>query len=55
MMRCIVENSNGHPLRSREILTSLSFTCAACSQGKLIIRPSFTKVIFESLAFLEHI
>ena len=52
MMCRIVENSNGHPLRSRQILTSPSFTC---SQGKLIIRPSFTKVIFESLTFLEHI
>ena len=54
-MRRIVENSNGHPLKSRQILTSPSFTCATCSQGKLIIRPSFTKVISESSAFLERI
>ena len=54
-MHHIVENSNGHPLRSKQILTSPSFTCAACSQGKLIIRPSFTKVIFESPTFLERI
>ena len=52
MMCRIVENSNGHSLRSRKILTSPSFTC---SQGKLIIRPSFTKVIFKSPAFLERI
>ena len=55
MMRHIIENSNGHLLRSRQILTSPSFTCAACSRGKLIIRPSFTKVISESPAFLERI
>ena len=55
MMRRIVENYNRHPLRSKQILTSPSFTCGACSQGKLIIRPSFTKVISESLAFLERI
>ena len=54
-MRRIVENSNGHPLRSKQILTSPSFTCVACSQGKLIIRPSFTKVISECPAFLERI
>ena len=55
MMRRIVENYNGHPSRSKNFLTSLSFTCATCSQGTLIIRPSFTKVIYESLAFLEGI
>ena len=52
MMRRTVENSNGHPLRSKQILTSPSFTCVACSQGKLIIIPSFTKIIFESPVFL---
>ena len=55
MIRRIVENSNRHPLRSKQILTSPSFTCGACSQGKLIIRTSFTKVISESLTFLERI
>ena len=55
MMHCIVENSNGHPLRSTQILTSPSFSCAAYSQGKLIIRPLFTKVISESPTFLERI
>ena len=55
MMRHIVENSNGRPLRSKQILTSPSFTYVACSQGKLIIRPSFTKVLYESPAFLKCI
>ena len=55
MMRRIVQNSNGHPLTSRQILVTNGYTCAACSKGKLIIRPSFTKVTFESPAFLEHI
>ena len=55
MMRRIVQNSNGNPLTSRQILVTDGYTCAACSKGKLIIRPSFTKATFESLAFLERI
>ena len=55
MMRRIVQNSNGHPLTSRQILVADGYTCAACSKGKLIIRPSFTKVTFESPTFLERI
>ena len=55
MMRRIVQNSNGHPLTSRQILVTDGYTCAACSKGKLIIRPSFTKVTFESPSFLERI
>ena len=55
MMRHIVQNSNGHPLTSRQILKSHDFCCTACSQGKLIIRPSFPKIASKSPAFLEHI
>ena len=55
MMLRIVRNSNGHPLTSRQILVANGYTCAACFKGKLIIRPSFTKVTFESPAFLERI
>ena len=55
MMRRIVPNSNGHPLTSKQILVSDGYTYAACSKGKLIIRQSFTKVTFESPAFLERI
>ena len=55
MMCRIVQNSNGHLLTSRQILVTDGYTCAACSKGKLIIRPSFTKVTFESSAFLERI
>ena len=55
MMCRIVQNSNGHPLTSRQILVTDGYTCVACSKGKLIIRPSFTKVTFESPAFLERI
>ena len=51
----IVQNSNGHPLTSRQILVTNGYTCAACSKGKLIIIPSFTMVTFESPAFLERI
>ena len=55
MMRHIVQNSNGHPLPSRQILVTDGYTCAACSKGKIIIRPSFTNVKFESPSFLERI
>ena len=55
MMRCIVQNYNGHPLTSRQILKSYDFSCTTCSQGKLIIRSSFTKIAFESPVFLERI
>ena len=55
MMRRIVQNSNGNPLTRRQILVTDGYTFAACSKGKLIIRPSFTKVTFESPAFLECI
>ena len=55
MMRRIVQNYNGDPLTSRQILVSDGYTCAAYSKGKLILRPSFTKVTFESPAFLERI
>ena len=55
MMRHIVQNFNGHPLTSRQILVTDGYTFATCSKGKLIIRPSFTKVTFESPAFLECI
>ena len=51
----LVQNSTGHPLTSRQILVTDGYTCVACSKGKLIIRPSFTKVTFESPAFLERI
>ena len=55
MMRHIVQNSNRHPLTSRQILKCHDFRCTASSQGKLIIRPSCTKIAFESPTFLEHI
>ena len=44
MMRKIIENSHGHPLKNQKIFQSNEFSCAACSQGKLIIRPSLAKI-----------
>ena len=34
---------------------SSDYPCIACSQGKLIVRPSHTKVLVESPTFLERI
>jgi hypothetical protein len=48
MMRRIVENSHGHSLKNLKILLPSDNPCVACSQGKLITRPSTTKVNFES-------
>ena len=55
MLRRIIQNSNGHTLINQRILNSNEFTCAACSQGKLITRPSPVKVGVESPTFLERI
>ena len=55
MIRKIIENSHGHTLKNQKILQSKKFSCAACSQGKLVIKPSTAKVEIESPAFLERI
>lgn len=55
MMRKIIENSFGHSLKTKEILQFKEFSCAACSQGKLITRPSPVKIVTESPLFLERI
>ena len=55
MMRRIVQNSNRHPLTSKQILKSHDFSCIACSEDKLIIRPSFTKIASKSPTFLKRI
>ena len=55
MMRRIIKNSSGHSLKNQKIFLSNEFSCAACSQGKLIIRPSPTKIRTEPLAFLQRI
>ena len=38
MMQIITENSNMHQLKNQKILLSNEFSCAACYQGKLIVR-----------------
>ena len=55
MMRQIIENSYGHPLKNQKILLSSDYPCTAYSQGKLIVRPSHTKILVESPTFLERI
>jgi hypothetical protein len=55
MMCRIIENSHGHPLKNQKILLPSDYPCAACSQGKLIIKPSPSKVIVESPSFLQRI
>ena len=55
MMHRIIEHSHGHPLKNQKILSPNEYSCVVCSQGKLIVRSSFTKVISESPVFLERI
>ena len=55
MMRRIIENSHGHPLKNQKIFQSNEFSCTVRSQGKLIIRPSPVKIGIESPTFLEQI
>ena len=40
MMRRIIENSHGHPLKNQKIFLSKDFSCIACFQGKMITRSS---------------
>ena len=55
MMRRIILNSRGHPLKNTKVLLSKDYFCETCSQGKLITRPSITKVELESPYFLQRI
>jgi hypothetical protein len=55
MMRRIIENFHGHPLKNQKILLPSDYPCAACSQGKLIIKPPFSKIIVESPSFSQRI
>ena len=55
MMRRIIEQSHRHPLKNQKILLPNEFSCDPCSQGKLIVRPSFNKIMSESPVFLERI
>ena len=52
MMHRIIQNTKGHPLKDTKVLLSKDYNCEACSQGKLIIKPSITKVDLESPLFL---
>ena len=55
MMCRIFKHSHEHPLNNQKILLPNEYSCFAYSQGKLIVRPFFTKFIYESIVFLERI
>ena len=55
MVRRINTSSHGHSLNDYRILTNNEYARSACSTGKLITRPSVTKVTGESPKFLERI
>ena len=55
MMRQIVEQSHEHPLKNQKILLPNEFSYDPCSQGKLIVRPSFNKIMSDHQFFLERI
>jgi hypothetical protein len=45
----------GHPLKNQKILLPSDYPCAECSQGKLVVKPSPSKVIVESPSFLQRV
>ena len=51
MIRKVIENSHGHTLKNQNVLQSKKFSYAACSQGKLVIKPSVANVGVESRTF----
>ena len=51
-MRRIIKNSHGHLLKNQKILQFKEFLCVVCSQGKLVVRPSPSKVEIESPRFV---
>jgi hypothetical protein len=53
MMRRIIENSQGHPLKNQKILLQSDYPCAACSQCKLE-SPSFLQIIQGDICGLIH-
>ena len=55
MMCRVLTNSIGHNMPGSRIPFANKFICEACAKGKLIVRPSRTKVGIESPIFLEHI
>ena len=55
MMCRIIENSHEHPLKNQKILLHSDYPCSAYSQGKLITKPSSSKIVVECPSFLERI
>ena len=55
MMIRILTNSIGHNMLISIIPYVNKFICEACVKGKLIVRPSRTKIEIESPIFLEWI
>ncbi|GJY75703.1 retrovirus-related pol polyprotein from transposon TNT 1-94 [Tanacetum coccineum] len=56
MMKRIVENTHGHPLKYQKFSKIDKVPlCTSCSLGKLIVRPSPLKIENESPIFLERI
>ena len=55
MIRRMMKYSHGHPLKNHKILLPSDYPCSTCSQGKLIIKPFFSKIAIESPSFLKRI
>ena len=55
MMRRIIDNSIGHPLKNQKVIPRDELPYSSCSSGKLIVQPSPVKLQTESLNLLERI
>ena len=51
----MMRRTHKHPLKNQKIPLPHGYPCAACLQGKLLVKPSFSKVTLESTIFLERI
>ena len=51
MMRQIIKHSHWLPLKNLKSLLPNEYSCATCSQGKLIVKPSFTKSYLSHQSF----
>ena len=51
MMCQIIKHSHWLPLKNLKSLLPNEYSCATCSQGKLIVKPSFTKSYLSHQSF----
>lgn len=54
VIHIIIENSHRHHLKNLKILLSNDYVCTTCSQGNLLVRTSFSKVVLNLHYFYKE-